>query len=165
MATSSKKTFAKLGYSHMDTAEIVILLNRLLSSYAVYSQKLKNFYWNIAGQDFFEMHNHFDKMYERAVSETDQIAKRIRLFGQHPYSTFTEYLRESAITEESKKVPSFEMAKIILQDIRILLELMEKVVAAAEEINDNGTKYMQQSFIYEMEKDHWMLTAWATPGV
>jgi starvation-inducible DNA-binding protein len=160
MATSSRKTFTQLGYSHMDTAEIVTLLNRLLSNYAVYQQKLRNFYWNVAGPDFFEMHHQFGAMYDRAHQETDRIAKRIRLFGQNPFSTFTEYLKHATITEEPARVPSFEMANIILLDIRTLLELMEAGVHAAGEIGDNGTGYLLQSFIYKMEDDHWRLTAW-----
>jgi starvation-inducible DNA-binding protein len=160
MATSSKKTFAKLGYSHMDTAEIVTLLNRLLSNYAVYQQKLRNFYWNVAGSNFFEMHHQFEQMYDRALRETDRIAKRIRLFGQKPLSTFSDYLKQATINEETARVPSFEMANILLLDIRTLLELMEAGVNAAQEINDNGTMHMLKSFIYEMEEDHWMLTAW-----
>jgi starvation-inducible DNA-binding protein len=165
MATSSGKTFAQLGYSHLDTAEIVTLLNRLLSNYAVYQQKLRNFYWNVAGPDFFEMHDQFGSMYERAQQETDRIAKRIRLFGQNPFSTFTEYLKHATIIEEPSGVPSFEMANIILADIRTLLELMEAAVNAAGEISDNGTGYMLQSFIYRMEEDHWKLTAWIKQGV
>lgn len=158
---ATKMTFSKLGYSHLDTAEIVIMLNRILSNYSVYQQKLRGFYWNVIGQDFFEMHSQIGKMFERAVDETDQIAKRIRLFGQNPNSTFTEYLKQTHITEVSKKVTSFEMASMILTDIRILLELMEKGIDAAEQINDNGTKFMLQSFIYQMENEHWMLTAWS----
>lgn len=165
MVKSSSKTFAKLGYSHMDTAEIVILLNRLLSNYAVYHQKLRNFYWNVAGADFFEMHMQFEKMYQRGLAETDQIAKRICLFGQKPHSTFAEYLKHATVSEEGSKVPSFEMVNIILLDIRTLLEIMEAGVDAASEINDNGTRHMLQSFIYEMEKEHWMLTAWTKQDV
>jgi starvation-inducible DNA-binding protein len=160
MATNSKRTFAKLGYSHLDTAEMVTLLNRLLSNYAIYQQKLRNFYWNVSGPDFFEMHQQFRKMYDRAFEETDQIAKRIRLFGQKPFSTFSEYLKHATITEVSAMAPSFEMANIVLLDIRALLELMEAGVDAAREINDNGTRHMLQTFIYAMEEDHWMLTAW-----
>lgn len=99
-------------------------------------------------------------MYKRAIKETDEVAERIRLFGQKPVSTFTEYLKLSDIKEESTEPTSFEMAKIILSDIRSLLENMEKVINAAQEINDNGTEYMLKSFIYNMEKEHWMLTAW-----
>ena len=53
--TTKKRTFTKLGYTHMDTAEIVTLLNRLLADYSVYQQKLRNFHWNVSGQDFFEL--------------------------------------------------------------------------------------------------------------
>jgi DNA-binding ferritin-like protein len=73
-------------------------------------------------------------------------------------------MKHATITEESEHVPSFEMAKLILHDMRILLELMEKGVDAAQEINDNGTKYMLQSFIYKMENEHWILTAWVKQG-
>ena len=165
MVKSSKKTFTKLGYSHLDTAEIVTLLNRLLSNYAVYQQKLRNFHWNVKGQDFFQLHSRFEVMYKRSIDETDRLAERIRLFGQNPVSTLAEYLKHASIKEEKGILTSFEMAKIILDDIRILLETMEKCVDAAQEINDNGTVYILQSFIYNMEKDHWMLTAWIKQNV
>lgn len=165
MTTKAKRTFIKLGYSHMDTAEIVTLLNRLLSGYSVYQQKLRNFHWNVSGQDFFELHNLFEKMYTRATTETDEIAERIRLFGQKPVSTFAGYLKMSGIKEEPAEPGSFEMAKIVLKDIRNLLETMEEVINAAQEINDNGTEFMVKSFIFKMEKEHWMLTAWITQKV
>jgi starvation-inducible DNA-binding protein len=160
METKAKRTFIKLGYSHMDTAEIVTLLNRLLSGYSVYQQKLKNFHWNITGQDFFELHNLFEKMHKRAINETDEIAERIRLFGQRPASTFKEYLKLSNIKEEVEEPTSFEIAKIVLDDIRNLLENMEEGINASQDINDNGTEYMLKGFTFQMEKEHWMLTSW-----
>ncbi|NJK86607.1 MAG: hypothetical protein HC906_12205 [Bacteroidales bacterium] len=62
MESSTKtRTFAKLGYSNMDTAEIVLRLNKLIASYHVFYQKLRNFHWNVTGQDFFDLHQHFEK--------------------------------------------------------------------------------------------------------
>ncbi len=160
METKEKRTFVKLGYSNMDTAEIVTLLNRLLSGYSVYQQKLRNFHWNVKGQDFFDLHGLFEQMYKRAINETDEVAERIRLFGQRPDSTFSEYLRGSNIKEEHAEPTSFEMAKIILNDVRTLLEIMEEGINAAQEINDNGTEFMLKGLVYNMEKEHWMLTSW-----
>ena len=160
MVTTAKRTFIKLGYSHLDTAEIVTQLNRLLSGYSVYQQKLRNFHWNITGQEFFELHDLFEEMYKRAINETDEIAERIRLFGQRPASTFDEYLKLSIIKEEYTEPTSFQMAKIILNDIRILLENMEEGINAAQEINDNGSEFMLKGFSYNLEKEHWKLTAW-----
>jgi starvation-inducible DNA-binding protein len=144
----------------LDTAEIVTQLNRLLSGYSVFQQKLRSYHWNIVGQDFFEMHDLFEAMCKKAKVETDEIAERIRFFGQRPFSTFNEYLNVSDIKEEIAEVTSFQMAKIVLKDIRNLLENMEEGISAAKEVNDNGTEFMLKKIIYNMEKDHWMLTAW-----
>jgi starvation-inducible DNA-binding protein len=156
------KTFAKLGYSHLDTAEIVTSLNILLSNYAVFQQKLRNFHWNVKGQDFFDLHQLFEDMYKRASEETDDIAERIRLFGKIPVATFQKYLENSSIQEVNTQLTSFEMAKNILNDILQLIELMEEVITAAENINDNGTEHMIKSFTYKLEKDYWMLNSWTT---
>jgi starvation-inducible DNA-binding protein len=165
MAIKKKKTFAELGYSPLDTVEIVILLNRLLAGYSVYQQKLRNFHWNIIGPDFFELHGAFKEMYKRAILDTNEIAERIRLFDQKPASTFAEYIKLSNIKEEITDPTSFEMVKIVLGDIRTLLENMEESINAAKEINDNGTEYMLKSFIFNMEKEHWKLTAWLKQSV
>ena len=163
--TRDKKTFAKLGYTLLDTAEIVIILNRLLSNYAVFSQKLRNYYWNIRGQDFFDIHNHFKNLHNKTFQDMDETAERILLFGQKPMSALKEYLQHTAIKESSTPGSSFEMVNKILSDIRILLENLEEGIAAAKEINDNGTEYMLKSFTYHLEKEHWMLTAWVQKGV
>ncbi len=165
MVTKTYKTFARLGYSQLDTAEIATVLNKLLATYSIYQQKLKGFHWNITGQDFFDLHKLFEKMYKRAMHETDEIAERIRLFGQKPASTFTEYLKLSAVAEETTTTTSFEMAKLILEDIRTLLDQMEHGIFAAKEIGDNGTEYMLKGSIYNIEKEHWMLTSWVKQHV
>lgn len=98
-------------------------------------------------------------MYKRASIETDEIAERIRLFGQWPVCTYTKFLKQSEIREDFKAMTSFEMAKKILDNIRILLQLLEEAVLATQKINDYGTEHMLKSFIYNLEKEHWQITA------
>lgn len=163
--TQNKKTFAKLGYSMLDTAEIVIVLNRLLAGYMVFFQKLRSFHWNVKGQDFFDLHAKFEELYRRVLEESDAIAERIRLFGQTPASTYSEYLETTSLKESNSEIGSYEMVKEILTDIRTLLENMDEGIHAARDINDHGTEYMLKSFIYNMEKDHWILAAWIKQNV
>ena len=158
--TQRNRTFADLGYSHLDTAEIVVHLNKLLSSYSVYHQKLKNYSLNMLGSDFFELRKVFVRMYQSAINETDEIAERIRLFGEKPASSFTEYLNLSGIKEDHSDRTSFEMVKHILNDIKYLISSMEETINAARNINDNGTEYLLQRCTYRMEKDHFLLTSW-----
>ncbi|HBH47526.1 MAG TPA: DNA starvation/stationary phase protection protein [Bacteroidales bacterium] len=160
MIESRKKTFAKLGYSHMDTAEIVVHLNKILATHSVFQQKLKRFHWNVTGQDFFDLHELFERMYSRAAKEIDATAERIRLFAQKPLASFNDYLKHSEIKEGKDESTAFEMTKIVLEDIRVLLECMEEGIQAAQEVGDNGTEYMLKEQIYYLEKDHWMLTSW-----
>lgn len=42
---------------------VVTELNVLLADYHVYYQKLRNFHWNVLGENFFDLHNRFEEMY------------------------------------------------------------------------------------------------------
>ena len=95
MITAEKKAFAKLGYSHLDTAQIVTILNKLLASYAVYQQKLKNFHWNIIGQDFFELHELFEKMYSRAGG---------CIFGNQNCSALSKFIRTDLLLTQAYRL-------------------------------------------------------------
>lgn len=156
------RTFAKLGYTHMDTAEIVLKLNKLLAEYQVFFQKLRCYHWNVTGADFFELHEKFESMYNQAYKNIDEIAEKIRLFGQKPLGTFYEYIQHSDIIESDnpEKLTAFEMVKDVLNDTRNVLSAMEDCIHSASEINDFGTEDMMKFYIRQLEKDHWMLTAW-----
>ncbi len=160
METKEIKTFAKLGYSQLDTAEIMKNLNKLLANYNVYQQKLKNFHWNVKGDDFFELYNKFEELFRRANDEIDEIAGRVKLFGQRPVCTLEEYLEYSTLEEVHDNYTSMEMVRELLKDMRIVLSDMEECIHAANEIGDNGTEDLMKSLIRKMENDHWMFTAW-----
>ena len=163
MTEPSKKTFIKLGYSHLDTAEIVTLLNRLLSSYSLHQHNLRNFKWNIEGAEFIELTRLFGRMQMKSINEIDKIAERIRLLGQQPVTLFKEYQKLSVIEEKRIGLTPFEMVNEILEDIRQLRESIDVTIRAAKKINDHGTEFMLQSFIYQLEIDHGILTAWTRP--
>ena len=153
------KTYAKLGFSHLETAEIVTALNNLLASYHVHYQKLRNFHWNVVGPDFFDIHEKFEEQYNEVKLNIDEVAERIRVFDKKPISTLKEYLQISEIKEVERDLTSMEMVREILNDYEILLSHMVTVTDAAKSIGDVGTEDMINTFIRKMEKSHWMLTS------
>lgn len=157
---SKKKDFKKLGFSALDTIEITQGLNQLLANYSVHYQKLRNFHWNVKGNDFFRLHEKFEELYDEARGHIDDIAERIRVFGQMPMSTMGEYIENAEIKEIRKELPAREMVVEVLLDIRILLSDMHSVVHTAQESDDTGTEDMLTSYIQGLEKHHWMLSAW-----
>lgn len=77
----------------------------------------------------------------------------------------SESLKIASLSEEASDVTSFEMAKIIIKDIRALLAYLEDGIDAACDINEKGSEYVLKSVIYNMEEDHWMLASWIKQNV
>lgn len=157
---SSRKPFKKLGFTAMDTAEIVIALKKLMANYQVYYHKMRNKHWNIEGSDFFELHEEFENEYNDAKENIDLIAERIRVFGIMPGMTMKEVLKISQIEESTEKMTSYEMVKEVLKDYETLHELMLDVINAALETGDIGTENLIADFILDLEKRHWMFSSW-----
>lgn len=154
-----KKAFKKLGFSKLETAEIVKRMNLLLANYHIHYQKLRNYHWNVKGPDFFDIHERFELAYNEAKENIDEIAERIRVFGQTPMSTLKEYLDTAEIKETSAEITATEMVEEIINDYEVLLSFMAEVIDAAIENGDVGTEDMIKEFMKGIEKTHWMLSA------
>ena len=152
--------YKKLGFTGMETVAIVSNLNRLLANYHIHYQKMRNFHWNVKGKDFFELHELFEKLYNTAKRNIDDVAERIRVFGQTPFSTLSAYLDAADIEEVGTDLNAEMMVRETLSDFQLLLSSMVDVADAAIDIGDVGTEDLINSFIKEMEKKHWMFNAW-----
>jgi len=156
----AKSKPVKLGWKSGETEDITKTLNNLLANYSVHYQRLRNFHWNVKGPDFFDLHEQFEQQYTEAVKNIDDIAERIRVFGKTPLSTLQEYLDTSEIKETGSALSSGLMVRELLSDYRILLQYMFAVVAVAVEHGDSGTEEMIKRFIHNVEKHHWMMSAY-----
>lgn len=152
-----------MSYLNLDTSKTkttVQELNVLLADYHLYYQKLRNFHWNIVGQNFFDLHEQFEEMYNDAKLKIDEIAERILTLRFQPKSNFTDYLKMSNLSEASSELEDSEMVKALLEDHGRIITQMRKVVDVADENDDEGTIDMVGAYIRELEKTSWMLDAW-----
>jgi starvation-inducible DNA-binding protein len=140
-------------------------LNQLLADYHIYYQKLRNFHWNIVGENFFELHEKFENMYKDARGKIDEIAERILTLQFHPVSRYSRYLKLATISENSPFQTDKDMIFILLEDHKTLLSQMSLVIKKANEVNDEGTIDMIGGYIKDMEKTSWMLNAWTKSSV
>lgn len=161
VAKEAKKPNIKLGFSKMETAELVTSMNKLLANLQVHYQKLRNYHWNIEGHDFFELHEQFEIDYNNVRTRIDEIAERIRVFGKYPLSTMQEYLEHSTIEETTQPLSSYEMVQEIKADLVTLISHMIDVVNAAQECGDSATIDMVNGYMKATEERHWMYTAWS----
>ena len=141
---------------------VVKELNKLLADYNLHYQKLRNFHWNIVGQNFFDLHTKFEGMYNDAKLKIDAIAERILTLKFHPISRFSDYLETSSIKESPSLISDTEMVNDILNDASILLKQMKTIIDLANEAKDEGTIDLLGAYIRELEKDCWMLKSWSS---
>lgn len=152
-----------MNYLGMDETKVkatVAELNTLLANYHLYYQNLRNFHWNIQGQNFLDLHEKFEQLYDDARLKIDAVAERILTLRMHPVSLFSEYLDRSEVKEAGKVLADIEMVDTILENHKILIENMRRTIAAADKVGDEGTIDMVAGFLSNLEKVSWMLDAW-----
>lgn len=156
-----KRKHALLGFDRSEARRITDALNEVLANYSMHYQKLRNFHWNVVGADFFDVHEKFEDQYNEAKENIDEVAERIRIYGETPFSNMSDYLKHSTIKESPTDMKAMEMVKEILKDYRILLEYLTEAVEVALDTGDSGTEDMCKGFIKDIEVHHWMMSSFS----
>lgn len=149
-----------LGIEKKDLIATGNKLNTLLANYHLYYQNLRNFHWNVSGENFFDLHTQFEALYNTAKENIDAVAERILTLRLRPLSNLGEYLLSSEIAEAGTITNDREMVRIILDNHRILIQDMREVLQAASSAGDEGTIDLIGGMLQSLEKKSWMLDAW-----
>ena len=153
-----------MNYLNIDNQKVLPVvseLNVLLADYHVHYQKLRNFHWNILGKNFFDLHNRFEEMYNDTRVKIDEVAERIVTLKYHPISKLSDYIEVSRIKESSPLLTDEEMVADIINDNKIVLEQLGKIIERATKAKDEGTLDLMGAYIRELEKSTWLLNAWS----
>ena len=133
-------------------------LNDLLGNYHVHYQKLRGCHWNVKGSHFFTLHVKFEELYNNALLTIDELAERILTLGKTPYSTFSDYLKVSALKEiNTVGMKDTDMVLSIIEDFSTLIEMEREIMATAADAGDDGTNDLINKFMQFKEKNNWML--------
>jgi starvation-inducible DNA-binding protein len=154
------QSYKKLGFTHLETAEIVVVLNKLMANYIVHYHKLRKFHWNVEGPNFFELHQQFEKEYQNVNEIIDIIAERIRVFGVKSNYTLSQFLELSEIVEEDTDLTSLQMVNEVLKDFNMIHATLLEAKYYAFNSRDIGTEEIIMDLIRKLEKRHWKFTVW-----
>ena len=92
----------RIGLDSVKTKKLAEKLNFLLANYSVFYQNTRGYHWNIKGDNFFELHEKFEELYNDLIVKIDEVAERILTLGYTPEHQYTEYVKVSEITESAK---------------------------------------------------------------
>lgn len=154
------KTLDYIQLDSKNTKKVVNELQTLLADFQLFYTNLRGFHWNIKGRGFFELHEAYEKMYDDAAEKIDEVAERILMLNGVPAHNFSDYLKTSEIKETGVMSNGDEIAKLILDYLKVLIARERNVLELASENNDEGTVALMGDFISEQEKTVWMITSY-----
>jgi starvation-inducible DNA-binding protein len=131
-------------------------LNELLADYMVYYQKLRNYHWNVRGQEFFKLHEKFEEGYLQTADWADDIAERVLALGGTPYSTLEEFTENARLSEDADSPDARQMVSNLIEDIDQLNDWSQEIAESAEEVRDRTTANLLDDIIDLQVERRWM---------
>jgi starvation-inducible DNA-binding protein len=134
-------------------------LNVLQADTTIFYQKLRSYHWNVTGQQFFMLHELFEKLYREVADLNDALAERANAVGAVPVRTLEEQLSIARLKEDRTTPESSKMVRNILVDLELLTKHLRGLARDAEREGDIGTTNLVNDAADRNEKSIWMLRA------
>ena len=148
-----------LGITDKNLKSVNDLLNKVLADGNVLYIKLRKFHWNLAGDNFMELHKLFEDQYDAVAEAVDEVAERISTLGGIAIGTTSEFAKLSQLKENPGKLPSNqEMIKELVNDHETIVKSLRQFVDDTEEkYADKGTSDFLTGLMQAHEKMAWKL--------
>jgi starvation-inducible DNA-binding protein len=133
------------------------LLKTLLASQFAYYLKAHFFHWSVEGNDFYQLHKFFQKIYEDAYSAVDTIAEEIRTLDEYAPGSFERFAELSQIQGQTKVPRARLMIEELLADSETMIDLLNQVFAVANEENKQDIANFMAERLAAQNKFAWQL--------
>jgi len=140
--------------------QIIVLLNQQLAdTFDLYSQT-KQAHWNVKGQQFFQLHELFDKLAGGILEHVDTIAERVTTLGGTAMGT-------ARMSSTASRLPEYPVDIFDgLQNIETLVERYAALAATtriaidtADKLGDVDTSDLFTGVSRDLDKSLWFLEA------
>ena len=152
----------EIDLSETTRSAVVGYLNTILADEFVLYTKARNYHWNVVGANFYPLHQFFDAQAIEFNQNVDQVAGRISAHGGRPFSTLSEFVAGTRLTEEPNKTfPAKEMISKLQQDTEAIIRSIRADLVKITKLDDQGTVEFLSGLLESHEKQAWMLRATA----
>ena len=141
---------------------VVGYLNTILADEFVMYTKARNFQWNVVGANFYPLNQLFEAQAEELDENVNEIAERIRALGGKPFSTLSEFVAATRLTEEpAKSFPAKEMVSKLQADQEAVIRSIRADLVKVTKLDDAGSVEFLAGLLESHEKQAWVLRATA----
>ncbi len=148
-----------IGISEKHLKSTSSVLTIVLANEMTLYVKTRKAHWNVAGENFMELHKLFQVHYQQLEESIDEIAERIGKLGHKTIGTMVEFSKLATIKEHPDKYPSSnEMIKELLKDHEsVIIELRKNIEECGNKFNDAGTADYLTGLMEQHETIAWIL--------
>jgi starvation-inducible DNA-binding protein len=133
------------------------LLSDTQATLFVLFQKTWIYHWNVVGSDFQQLHTLFGGEYETMFEEIDTLTEHMRYLGMKSVSKLSRIVEVTKVQEADSNITANEMVSQLLEDNKILIELLSNISKEADTQNQYATSNLVQSIMETHGKFVWQL--------
>lgn len=135
-------------------------LNKYLADTGVMYIKLHNLHWNVYGTQFKGVHEYLEALYDGFTENMDAIAELIRMHGEYPAASMSEFLNLSDVKElASEKIDIKSALSIVLEELKALDKEAKDIRATADEDDAFDIVAMMEEHCADYQKTIWFITS------
>ncbi|GIN88192.1 general stress protein 20U [Heyndrickxia sporothermodurans] len=143
-----------------NVSQLLDVLNKQVANWTVLYTKFHHFHWYVKGHHFFNLHEKFEELYNKADTVIDEFAERLLAINGKPVSTLKGSLELASIKEDATIPSADEMVKSVINDFNMLIGDLKEGISLADQVGDEVTGDMFISLQEDLEKNVWMLNAY-----
>jgi len=136
-----------------------VLNARLADALDLYAQT-KEAHWNVKGQNFIFLHELFDQIATRVLTQIDDMAERITSLGGYAEGTVQVVAKRSTLKSYPLHIAAgIDHVKYLSSAFAVYASNVRKAVALAEAQKDANTTDLFTGISRQADKDLWFLEA------
>lgn len=148
-----------IGIPKKHLVKSISILEKALADEMVLYVKTRKFHWNVAGENFMELHQLFQEQYTELEEIIDVIAERINKLGGKTIGTMKEFSDATRLKETPGEYPvQMDMIALLLNDHEALIKHVRKDIGLTDvKSNDIGTIDFLTGILEQHETIAWVL--------
>lgn len=137
--------------------ELVKSLKVSLATVFTFYLKVHFFHWNVEGEDFYQYHKLFEKIYEDVYDSVDPMAEEVRALNKYVPGSLSRYGELSKVEDETKVPTGAKMVERLLADNDTVIKCLLDTCDKAQEQNQQGLMNFLADRIDKHKKWSWFL--------
>ena len=140
--------------------EVVDILNRVLASLHDLWSQVTHCHWNVKGQEFYQLHELFERMGDELYEFLDPVAERITALGGFAKGTVRMAGQGSELPDfPAETVAGMEMVAALIERYALQSEKLQEYIEQAEQADDKTSSDLLIDVHAAVDKHLWFLEA------